>query len=75
MTDSPALWAARATMAERAVQTRHLRRLWGLPRTLIAVTCWPAGYDHARDHEVTGSPRFLTVTSAPKPPGHWPLVA
>ncbi len=43
MTDSPALWAARAAMAERAVRTRHLRRLWGLPRTLIAVTGWPAG--------------------------------
>ena len=41
MTDSPALWAARAAMAERAVRSRHLRRLWGLPGTRLAVTGWP----------------------------------
>jgi predicted alpha-1,6-mannanase (GH76 family) len=29
-------------MAERAVRTRHLRRLWGLPGTRIALTGWPA---------------------------------
>ena len=39
---SPALWAARAAVAERAVYARHLRRLWGLPGTLLGVVGWPA---------------------------------
>jgi len=39
------------------------------------VTCWPAGNVHTSDHDVTGSPRFLMVTFAPKPPGHCPLSA
>ncbi|MBA8929580.1 putative alpha-1,6-mannanase (GH76 family) [Kutzneria viridogrisea] len=40
--NAPALWAARAGMAESAVRTRHLRRLWALPGTRLAVTDWPA---------------------------------
>ncbi|NIH86535.1 glycoside hydrolase family 76 protein [Amycolatopsis granulosa] len=32
-------WAA---AAERAIVTRHLRRLWGLPGTLLARSDWPA---------------------------------
>jgi predicted alpha-1,6-mannanase (GH76 family) len=37
------LWAARAGVTERAVHARHLRRLWGLPGTLLGVVGWPAG--------------------------------
>ncbi|OLR91205.1 glycoside hydrolase [Actinokineospora bangkokensis] len=36
------MWAARAAVAERAVRTRHLRRLWGLPGTALGVVGWPA---------------------------------
>lgn len=39
--NSPALWAARAAVAERAVYARHLRRLWALPGTLLGVVGWP----------------------------------
>jgi predicted alpha-1,6-mannanase (GH76 family) len=39
---SPALWAARAAVAERAVYARHLRRLWALPGTMLGVVGWPA---------------------------------
>ncbi|HEX4226932.1 MAG TPA: glycoside hydrolase family 76 protein [Pseudonocardiaceae bacterium] len=39
---SPALWAARAAVAERAVYARHLRRLWALPGTMLGVVCWPS---------------------------------
>ena len=35
-------WAARAELAERAVESRHLRRLWALPGTLLGVPSWPA---------------------------------
>ena len=35
-------WEARAASAERAVVTRHLRRLWGLPGTLLGVSASPA---------------------------------
>ena len=42
---SPALWAARAAVAERAVYARHLRRLWGLPGTMLGVVGWPASAD------------------------------
>jgi predicted alpha-1,6-mannanase (GH76 family) len=38
----PQLWAARAGVAERAVYARHLRRLWGLPGTMLGVVGWPA---------------------------------
>lgn len=36
------LWADRADLAEQAVRTRHLRRLWGIPGTLLGVSGWPA---------------------------------
>ncbi|GLZ33231.1 glycoside hydrolase [Lentzea sp. NBRC 105346] len=36
------LLAARAGVAERAVQSRHLRRVWGLPGTLLGTVAWPA---------------------------------
>jgi predicted alpha-1,6-mannanase (GH76 family) len=36
------LWADRADLAEQAVRTRHLRRLWGIPGTLLGVGGWPA---------------------------------
>jgi predicted alpha-1,6-mannanase (GH76 family) len=39
---SPALWAARAAVAERAVYARHLRRLWALPGTMLGVVGWPS---------------------------------
>ena len=39
---SPALWAARAAVAERAMYARHLRRLWALPGTMLGVAGWPA---------------------------------
>ena len=39
---SPRLWAARAGVAERAIYTRHLRRLWGMPGTLLGVVGWPS---------------------------------
>ncbi|MGW0042979.1 glycoside hydrolase family 76 protein [Rhodococcus sp. NPDC003348] len=34
-------WSARADAAEEAVVTRHLRRLWALPGTSLAVVAWP----------------------------------
>ncbi len=39
---SPALWAARAGVAERAIYARHLRRLWAMPGTMLGVVGWPA---------------------------------
>ncbi len=38
---SPSLWAARAAVAERAVLTRHLRRVWALPGTRLGLAGWP----------------------------------
>jgi len=38
---SPSLWAARAAVAERAVLTRHLRRVLALPGTRLGVSAWP----------------------------------
>ncbi|WP_090046020.1 glycoside hydrolase family 76 protein [Lentzea fradiae] len=35
------LQAARAGVAERAVYSRHLRRVWGLPGTLLGARAWP----------------------------------
>ncbi|HKR50570.1 MAG TPA: glycoside hydrolase, partial [Pseudonocardiaceae bacterium] len=35
-------WAARAGAAERAVHTRHLRSLWGLPGIRLGRVGWPA---------------------------------
>lgn len=37
----PETWAHRADLAEMAIQDRHASRLWGLPRTNLAVTAWP----------------------------------
>ncbi len=36
------LWAARAGVAERAVRSRHLRRVWGVPGTRLGMAGWPA---------------------------------
>ncbi|RVW01290.1 glycoside hydrolase family 76 protein [Rhodococcus xishaensis] len=35
-------WSARADAAESAVMTRHIRRVWGIPGTALAVVAWPA---------------------------------
>lgn len=35
-------WAHRADLAEAAITDRHARRLWGLPRTNLAVVSWPS---------------------------------
>ncbi|GDY33251.1 glycoside hydrolase family 76 protein [Gandjariella thermophila] len=37
-----ASFASMAGVAERAVEARHLRRLWGIPATLLGVSAWPA---------------------------------
>lgn len=37
----PETWAHRADLAEQAIAERHASRLWGLPRTNLAVTAWP----------------------------------
>lgn len=37
----PETWAHRADLAESAVTERHASRLWGLPRTNLAVVSWP----------------------------------
>ncbi|QGU08390.1 Glycosyl hydrolase family 76 [Corynebacterium occultum] len=34
-------WAHRADLAEAAINERHATRLWGLPRTNLAVVSWP----------------------------------
>lgn len=34
-------WAHRADLAESAINERHARRLWGMPRTNLAVVSWP----------------------------------
>ncbi|MBC3185775.1 glycoside hydrolase family 76 [Corynebacterium sp. zg-331] len=34
-------WAHRADLAEAAINDRHASRLWGLPRTNLAVVAWP----------------------------------
>ncbi len=39
--DSPLLWAARAAVAEQAMLARHVRRVWGIPRTRLGVIGWP----------------------------------
>ena len=36
------LWAERADLAEAAVTSRHVRRLWALPGTALGVVGWPA---------------------------------
>jgi predicted alpha-1,6-mannanase (GH76 family) len=39
---SPLLWGDRAAVAEQAVLDRHVRRVWGIPRTRLGVIGWPA---------------------------------
>lgn len=39
--DVPVRWEYRADLAEQAVTERHATRLWGLPRTNLAVIAWP----------------------------------
>lgn len=34
-------WSHRADLAESAINDRHASRLWGLPRTNLAVVSWP----------------------------------
>ncbi|MBB5954488.1 putative alpha-1,6-mannanase (GH76 family) [Saccharothrix tamanrassetensis] len=41
---TPKLLAARAGVAERAVESRHLRRVWGLPGTLLGAVGWPVDW-------------------------------
>ena len=41
--------ATRAGVAERAVENRHLRRVWGLPGTALGATGWPVDWP-ARVH-------------------------
>lgn len=36
------VWAERADAAEGAIVSRHLRRLWAMPRTALGVVAWPA---------------------------------
>ncbi|WP_367134153.1 glycoside hydrolase family 76 protein [Saccharothrix sp. HUAS TT1] len=48
---TPQLSAARAGVAERAVESRHLRRVWGVPGTALGAAAWPVdwpGRVHAR---------------------------
>ena len=35
------------------------------------LTVWPAPNEKRSSHAATGSPRLVTLTSAPKPPCHW----
>ncbi|WP_221448750.1 glycoside hydrolase family 76 protein [Saccharothrix violaceirubra] len=37
------MFAARAGVAERAVRSRHLRRVWGIPHTALGAVAWPSG--------------------------------
>ncbi|MBW4715622.1 glycoside hydrolase family 76 protein [Saccharothrix obliqua] len=41
---TPKLLAARAGVAERAVESRHLRRVWGLPGTVLGSAGWPVDW-------------------------------
>lgn len=34
-------WAHRADLAETAITDRHARKVWGIPRTNLAVVSWP----------------------------------
>ncbi|ACU40727.1 glycoside hydrolase [Actinosynnema pretiosum subsp. pretiosum] len=38
---TPKLHAARAGVAERAIRSRHLRSVWGLPGTALGLNAWP----------------------------------
>ncbi|MEJ5927727.1 glycoside hydrolase family 76 protein [Corynebacterium sp. H128] len=35
-------WSHRADLAESAITDRHARKLWGIPKTNLAVISWPA---------------------------------
>lgn len=37
----PEQWAHRADLAETAISERHASKLWGLPRTNLAIVTWP----------------------------------
>ncbi|WP_394281166.1 glycoside hydrolase family 76 protein [Corynebacterium sp.] len=37
----PETWAHRADLAEAAITERHATRLWGIPRTNLAMVSWP----------------------------------
>lgn len=39
-------WVHRADLAESAINERHARRVWGLPRTNLAVVSWPPTTRH-----------------------------
>ncbi|ONI82291.1 glycoside hydrolase [Saccharothrix sp. ALI-22-I] len=41
---TPKLLAARADVAERAVESRHLRRVWGVPGTVLGTVGWPVDW-------------------------------
>ncbi|RJQ76531.1 glycoside hydrolase [Pseudonocardiaceae bacterium YIM PH 21723] len=36
------MWSARAAVAERAVRSRHMRSVWGVPFTALGMSTWPA---------------------------------
>ncbi|WP_047239460.1 glycoside hydrolase family 76 protein [Corynebacterium epidermidicanis] len=36
------IWSHRADLAESAISERHARRVWGIPRTNLAVVSWPS---------------------------------
>ncbi|MFJ6670670.1 glycoside hydrolase family 76 protein [Actinosynnema sp. NPDC091369] len=38
---TPKILGARAGVAERAVESRHLRRVWGVPGTVLGAVSWP----------------------------------
>lgn len=37
----PSVWSQRADAAEHAILARHVRRVWGVPGTRLAVVAWP----------------------------------
>ncbi len=39
---TPEVWGQRADLAESAIESRHLRRLWAAPGTELGVVGWPA---------------------------------
>ena len=39
----PETWAHRADLAESGVTERHAQKLWGMPKTNLAVVTWPPG--------------------------------
>jgi hypothetical protein len=48
---------------------------WDTVAFQACVTCCPAPNDHVRVQLLSGSPRLVRLTLAPKPPGHWELTA